>query len=167
MKTKLAILAALTFLASAGVFWLILATPSDPDSAKSSNRTEETTLSLNRAKTVPTQPEKTVQVRMSREAMKQLLGPDAAEATSSARLVPVGTGQGVEGFKVLDIRSGGLFSRTGFKNQDVIVSLDGVKLDQPEMGSEIFNAFEGSTPSFFMDVQRGSSLIRLQFSYKD
>jgi general secretion pathway protein C len=54
-------------------------------------------------------------------------------------LVPVGNGK-IDGFRILDVVDGSLFTKLGIKNGDIIKSVDGDPVDSPAKAMDLYNS---------------------------
>lgn len=71
-----------------------------------------------------------------------------SEILNQARMVPnivSGSGGRVEGFRFVSINPGSIFEKLGFKNMDVIKSVNGEDVNSPTRAMEFYNALKTSS----------------------
>jgi general secretion pathway protein C len=61
------------------------------------------------------------------------------EARAVPNLVPGGNGK-IDGFRILDVVDGSLFTKLGIKNGDIIKSVDGDPVDSPAKAMDLYNS---------------------------
>jgi general secretion pathway protein C len=77
-----------------------------------------------------------------------------SQLMTQVRIVPNFTEGKPDGFKLLSIKRGSLFSRLGLRNGDIIRKINGVLLDNPQKAFEIYQELE-SGQSIDLDILRG------------
>lgn len=70
-----------------------------------------------------------------------------------ARVVPNFSGGKIDGFKIFAIKPNSIFRKLGLRNGDVLVSVNGVLLDNPQKGLQIFQDLQGQR-QFNIDLRR-------------
>lgn len=68
-----------------------------------------------------------------------------AQAMSDARLLPSMKEGKVEGFRVSEVKSGGVFAMVGMKNGDVLLRLNDFPVDSPDKALQSFIALKGQS----------------------
>lgn len=86
------------------------------------------------------------------------------------RLVPNFTGEGenkqVEGFKVFRIKPNSVFQKLGVKSGDVILEINGAKMDNPEKGFELLQQIRYEN-SFSLMLQRNDEEVIMSYQVRD
>ena len=67
------------------------------------------------------------------------------QLATQARIVPNFSGGKANGFKLFSIRPNSLYDKIGLKNGDVIQRVNGMDLDSPEKGLQIYQQLQNST----------------------
>ncbi|MCB0219071.1 MAG: hypothetical protein KDH09_05195 [Chrysiogenetes bacterium] len=70
-----------------------------------------------------------------------------------ARVVPNFSGGKIDGFKIFAIKPNSIFRKLGLRNGDVLVSVNGVLLDNPQKGLQVFQDLQGQR-QFNIDLRR-------------
>jgi len=67
------------------------------------------------------------------------------QAMTDARLTPSMKDGKVEGFRVTEVRSGGIFSLVGLKNSDVLLRINDFPIDSPEKAIQSLSVLKGQS----------------------
>ena len=70
-----------------------------------------------------------------------------------ARVVPNFSAGKIDGFKIFAIKPNSIFRKLGLRNGDVLVSVNGVLLDNPQKGLQVFQDLQGQR-QFNIDLRR-------------
>ena len=68
-----------------------------------------------------------------------------AQAMSDARLLPSQKDGKVEGFRVSEVKSSGVFAMMGMKNGDILLRLNDFPVDSPDKALQSFIALKGQS----------------------
>jgi len=90
---------------------------------------------------------------ISREEV-ELAKANMSQLMTQVRIVPNFSEGKPDGFKLLSIKRGSIFDRLGLRNGDVIRSINGVPLDNPQKVFEVYGELE-SGQSIAVDILRG------------
>ncbi len=60
----------------------------------------------------------------------------------SAKAIPYTIDGQIQGFRLISIRGGSIFSKLGFKRGDIVTEVNGIALDSVNKGIELFNQFK-------------------------
>jgi general secretion pathway protein C len=67
------------------------------------------------------------------------------QAMTDARLLPSVKDGKVEGFRVSEVKPAGIFGMVGIKNGDILLSINGFKIDSPEKAIQALASLKGQT----------------------
>lgn len=81
---------------------------------------------------------------------------------TDARLMPRVSGGVQEGFEIKEVRQGGLYQRLGIQNGDVLLSVNGYKLSNPEAALQTFTALRGMD-RITLEIIRGGEKKTLSY----
>lgn len=88
------------------------------------------------------------------------------ELMTQARMVPNFTpDRQVDGFRIFQIRPGSIFQKLGLRNGDVIQRVNGIKLDDPTKGLELFTALKNLS-NFTIDLKRNNVNMTMTYTVK-
>lgn len=88
------------------------------------------------------------------------------ELMTQARMVPNFTpDREVDGFRIFQIRPGSIFQKLGLRNGDVIERVNGIKLDDPAKGLELFTALKNLS-HFTIDLKRNNANMTITYTVK-
>jgi general secretion pathway protein C len=82
---------------------------------------------------------------------------------TDARLTPVASKDGVEGFLVNEIKPGGIFETIGLKNGDILKRVNGFEVTSPEKAIQVLTGLRGES-SIDLDVVRDGQ--KMNFHYE-
>jgi len=82
------------------------------------------------------------------------------------RLEPVMAGDKAQGFRVSQIKPGGIMSKIGIINGDVIKSINGMRIEKPENAYQAYQSLSKES-SIIVEVERGGRNITLNYELKD
>jgi type II secretion system protein C len=77
--------------------------------------------------------------------VEQQIGQGGGNILNQGRLVPFNQDGVMKGFKLISLKSGGLFDKIGLKNNDVVTQVNDTSLLQPDQGFAFYQAFESET----------------------
>jgi len=82
----------------------------------------------------------------------------------AARAVPnISSGNQIDGFRMLEIRSGSIYEKLGIQNGDIVKRVNNDDLNSVEKGMNLFNALRNEK-TISIDIERGGS--RLNYTYE-
>jgi len=90
--------------------------------------------------------------------IKNQLGDGFSQILTSARLVPEVIDDKMQGFKIFSIAPGTLFEKIKIENGDVIQSVNGINLQDPEQGFKIYETFQDEN-SISLTILRNGAVI--------
>lgn len=90
---------------------------------------------------------------------------DLAKVAMDARAVPYLEGGKQVGFKVFSIRAGSVFERIGLKNGDILVSVNGSRLNNLSVAMSLLDQLRRKK-HFTIDLKRGGSSRTLDYAVK-
>jgi general secretion pathway protein C len=89
---------------------------------------------------------------------------DLPSILRDARAIPnVGSGNGIEGFRLVEIRPDSIYDRLGLQNGDVVMRVNNDELNSVEKGMSLFTALRNEK-SISIDIVRNGS--RLNYTYE-
>ena len=88
-----------------------------------------------------------------------------ASVAMDARAVPYMENGKQAGFKIFSIRSGSIFEKIGLKNGDIIVGVNGNRLNNLSVAMGLLEQLR-SKKNFTVDVKRGGSARTLDYAIK-
>lgn len=94
---------------------------------------------------------------------------DLGSILQQARMVPnivPGSGGRVDGFKFVAIQPGSIYEKLGFKDQDVIKSVNGEPVNSPTKAMEMYNALK-SDPHIQIGIERNGRSETLNYDVSD
>lgn len=84
---------------------------------------------------------------------------------TDARLLPNMSGGSQNGFRVSEIKRGGLYETLGLKNGDILLAVNDFKLSSPESALQAFTTLQGSS-SIKLDVERRGKKLNLKYNIR-
>ena len=90
---------------------------------------------------------------------------DLAKVAMDARAVPYLEGGKQAGFKIFSIRSGSVFEKIGLKNGDILVSVNGSRLNNLSVAMNLLEQLRRKK-HFTIDLKRGGSSRTLDYAVK-
>lgn len=87
------------------------------------------------------------------------------QVLSDARLTPVQSRDGVEGFLVNEVAPRGIFDIIGLKNGDILKRVNGFEVTTPEKAVQVLMGLRGET-KIEIDIVRGGKKIKLQYDIR-
>lgn len=84
------------------------------------------------------------------------------QASSIPRKRPTGE---TDGFTIINIAPGSLYTQLGIQNNDVVTSVNGEKLDSPETALKLFNALKNSS-AIQIDIERDGRPTRKEYNIR-
>lgn len=84
---------------------------------------------------------------------------------TDARLTPVASKDGVEGFLVNEIKPGGIFETIGLKNGDILKRVNGFEVTSPEKAIQVLTGLRGES-RIDLDVVRGGQKMNFHYEIK-
>lgn len=84
---------------------------------------------------------------------------------TDARLLPNTVGGAQKGFKVTEIKSGGLYEHLGLTNGDILLAVNKFKLDSPESALQAFTTLQGAS-KINIELERRGKKIDLKYNIK-
>lgn len=90
---------------------------------------------------------------------------DMDKILTDARLLPYSDNGKVAGFRISEIKPGGVFSLIGLQNGDVLLRVNDFEIDSPEKGIQLLNGLKGET-SLSLDIVRNNSPRKLKYQIR-
>ena len=90
---------------------------------------------------------------------------DMNKLLTQARLVPNFTGGAADGFRIFSIVPESLFEKAGLRNGDIIHSINGVELKDPEKAFQIYQLLK-DTDRFAIDLVRAGQNLSLNYEVR-
>ena len=84
---------------------------------------------------------------------------------TQARLVPNFTGGAADGFRIFSIVPESLFEKAGLRNGDIIHSINGVELKDPEKAFQIYQLLKDND-RFAIDLVRAGQNLSLNYEVR-
>ena len=84
---------------------------------------------------------------------------------TDARLLPNMVAGAQKGFRILEIKPGGLYETLGLLNGDVLLAVNNFRLSSPESALQAFTTLQGSS-SISLEVERGGKNISLKYNIR-
>jgi len=84
---------------------------------------------------------------------------------TDARLLPNMAGGAQNGFRISEIKRGGLYETLGLQNGDILLAVNDFQLASPESALQAFTTLQGSS-SIKLDVQRRGKKLKLQYNIR-
>jgi general secretion pathway protein C len=86
---------------------------------------------------------------------------------TQARIVPrYGDGGELTGLELSAIKPGSLLENAGFQNQDLVVSVNGSRIDDPAQGLKSFRTL-GQAQDFVVEVERGGQTVEIEYTQEN
>lgn len=102
---------------------------------------------------------------VDQKALSDVLSTGMGKMLTEARLLPYSEAGRTVGFRVSEIKTGGIFSTLGLKNGDVIMKVNGLNVDSVEKGVQLLSGLKGDT-SVAIDLMRDGKAQRLQYQIR-
>ena len=84
---------------------------------------------------------------------------------TDARLLPNMVAGAQKGFRVLEIKRGGLYENLGLANGDVLLAINDFRLSSPESALQAFTTLQGAS-SIKLEVERAGKKISLKYNIR-
>jgi len=84
---------------------------------------------------------------------------------TDARLLPYSDGGKIIGFRISEIKPGGVFSLIGIQNGDVLLRVNDYEINSPEKGVQLLNGLKGES-RLSLDLIRNSQPLKLQYQIR-
>lgn len=84
---------------------------------------------------------------------------------SDARLYPNMVNGNHEGFRVLEVKRGGLYEELGLKNRDILLRINGLDLTSPQAAMQAMSALKGMN-TVNLDIIRGGENMTLNYQVR-
>ncbi|MEK6532240.1 MAG: PDZ domain-containing protein, partial [Deltaproteobacteria bacterium] len=84
------------------------------------------------------------------------------KVVTDARLMPYSEEGKISGFKISEIKQGGVFSLIGLREGDVLVKVNDYAIDSPEKGVQLLTGLKGET-SLTLDIIRNNKAKQLHY----
>lgn len=86
---------------------------------------------------------------------------------TQARIVPrYGEGGELTGLELSAIKPGSLLENAGFQNKDLVVAVNGSRVDDPAQGLKSFRTL-GQAQNFIVDVERGGQVVEIEYAQEN
>ncbi len=90
---------------------------------------------------------------------------DIGKVLTDARLLPYSEGGKVAGFRISEIKPGGIFGLMGLQNGDILLRINDYEVDSPEKGVKLLSGLRGES-SVSMDIRRDGKPKRLNYQIR-
>jgi len=90
---------------------------------------------------------------------------DMDKVLTDARLLPYSDGGKIIGFRISEIKPGGVFSLIGIQNGDVLLRVNDYEINSPEKGVQLLNGLKGES-RLSLDLIRNSQPLKLQYQIR-
>jgi len=91
---------------------------------------------------------------------------DLGPLLTQARVIPNLTNEGrIQGYKIIAIREGSIYDKIGLKDGDIIYSINGILVDNPEKALQLFQQLRSQT-EFQIEIERGGERRTLNYSLR-
>lgn len=87
------------------------------------------------------------------------------QVLTDARLTPVASKDGADGFLVNEIKPGGIFETIGLKNGDILKRVNGFEVTSPEKAIQVLTGLRGES-SIDLDVVRGGKKMNFHYDIR-
>ncbi len=98
---------------------------------------------------------------IDQRALETVLG-NMGKVLTDARLMPYSEEGKIAGFKISEIKQGGIFSLIGLREGDVLVKVNDYAIDSPEKGVQLLTGLKGET-SLTLDIIRNNKAKQLHY----
>ncbi len=98
---------------------------------------------------------------IDQRALETVLG-NMGKVLTDARLMPYSEEGKISGFKISEIKQGGVFSLIGLREGDVLVKVNDYAIDSPEKGVQLLTGLKGET-SLTLDIIRNNKAKQLHY----
>ena len=102
---------------------------------------------------------------VDQKALSDVLSTGMSKVLTEARLLPYSEAGRTVGFRVSEVKTGGIFSTLGLKNGDVIMKVNGLQVDSVEKGVQLLSGLKGDT-GVTIDLMRDGKAQRLQYQIR-
>lgn len=91
---------------------------------------------------------------------------DLGPLLTQARVIPNLTGDGkINGYRIIAIKEGSLYEKIGLKDGDIIYSINGINVDNPERALQLFQQLRSET-EFQIEIERSGEHRTLSYSLR-
>jgi len=101
---------------------------------------------------------------LDREQVQEALE-NPEKILTDARLLPYFRNGEQEGFRIFEIRPGGVYDRLGLRNGDILLKINGLDISSPEVAIQAMSALRGMK-RINLDIMRGGSRISLNYQIR-
>jgi len=101
---------------------------------------------------------------LDRDKVQHLLE-NPEQILTDARLLPNFRNGRQQGFKVLEVRPGGLYESLGLRNGDVLLRINGLDISSPDVAIKAMSALRGME-RITLDIMRGGSRLSLNYQIR-
>ncbi len=102
---------------------------------------------------------------VDQKALTDVLSAGMGKVLTEARLLPYSEAGRTVGFRVSEVKTGGIFATLGLKNGDVIMKVNGLQVDSVEKGVQLLSGLKGDT-NVAIDLMRDGRAQRLQYQIR-
>ncbi|MBI5234967.1 MAG: PDZ domain-containing protein [Deltaproteobacteria bacterium] len=102
---------------------------------------------------------------VDQKALEHVLSTGMGKLLTEARLLPYSEAGRTVGFRLSEVKTGGIFSTLGLKNGDVIMKVNGLQVDSVEKGVQLLSGLKGDT-NVAIDLMRDGRAQRLQYQIR-
>jgi type II secretion system protein C len=103
-------------------------------------------------------PAETGEYTLEASYVEKQVGEGGGKILTQGRLVPFNKDGQMQGFKMIGLKSSGLFAKIGMKNKDVITQVNDTSLLQPDQGFAFYQAFENETEISINFIRNGKPM---------
>ncbi|SME95416.1 type II secretion system protein N [Pseudobacteriovorax antillogorgiicola] len=105
-------------------------------------------------------------VQLESSFVEESLGPGFAKILESGRLVPYNRDGSMIGFKLIGVKAKSLWKKAGLNSGDVITSVNGVSMAQPDKGFEFYTALQNEREIRVEYLKKGKSPSNISIEIK-
>lgn len=101
---------------------------------------------------------------INKEKVEQSLE-NPQQILTDARLLPNIQNGKQEGFRVLEVKPGGLYESLGLKNGDILLRINGIDISSPDVAIQAISAFKGMN-RVNLDIMRDGSKLSMNYQIR-
>lgn len=101
---------------------------------------------------------------IDQKALNSVLN-DMDKVLTDARLLPYSDGGKIIGFRISEIKLGGVFSLIGIQNGDVLLRVNDYEINSPEKGVQLLTGLRGES-RISLDIIRNGQPLKLQYQIR-
>jgi type II secretion system protein C len=129
-----------------------------PSRSSSSNASSSSTKQGDSGRITTPDPTEAGEYTLEASYVEKQVGEGGGKILTQGRLVPFNKDGQMQGFKMIGLKSAGLFAKIGMKNNDVITQVNDTSLLQPDQGFAFYQAFENETEITINLIRNGQPM---------